>query len=136
MTYVEVIDEKSRSRSGLHHRRVLFKVLSTKCEELKYVVVSAAEVKPTYAIGYAKKVKIRVPDDAIIMQLDFRKNIKGHILGDILIYDAYGRKLGRAVYRKLKVRLVEYIAPNLLELIKCVFHKLKLPVKRYGVIKH
>ncbi len=136
MTYVEVIDEKSRSRSGLHHRRILFIVLSTECNELKYEVIGATEVKPTYAIGYARKIKIKVPDNAIVLQLDFRKNIKGHVLGDIVIYDAHGRRLGRAVYRKLKVRLIEYVAPNLLDVIKCVFHKLKLPVKRYGIPRY
>ncbi len=131
---VIVIEEKSISRRKLHRRRRLFLVTDLKCRELNYRVKSVTEIKPTYARGYAKEVNIDVDEGSLILQLDFRVNPKGIIKGDILIYDHQGNMLGRAVYRKLKVRLIEFVNPALIDVIKCIFRKLKLPVKRYGVI--
>ena len=132
---VKVVDEKSKSKSGLHHRRRLFFVINSSCKELRYEVKEVREEKATYAKGYLKILTINTPDNAIIIQLDFRRNPRGIIKGDIYIFDCKGNKLGRAVYRKLKVRLIEYSTASVLELLKCVFRKLKLPVKKYGIIK-
>jgi len=132
---VRVIDEKSRSKSGLHHRRILFMVLTQECRNVDYEVIEVKSLKPTYAKGYAKELKIKVPNYAFVIQLDFRKNIKGHVLGDVYIYDYEGNLLGKAVYRKLKVRLVRYVSKELIELIKCIFRLLKLPVKRYAILQ-
>ncbi len=132
---VKVINENSKSRSGKHHRIISYVVVDTECRPLKYVVKSRSEERPTYVVGRRYVEEIEVPDDALVIQLDFRRGIRGRVNGDVVIYDSKGELIGRAVYRKMKVRLVDYVSTKLLDIIKCVLRRAKVPVKRYGVIK-
>ena len=132
---IKVFTEKSKSRTGLHQRRRLYFVINRECEEMNFKVVRRSGTKPLYVKGKAEEHQIVISNDSYVIQLDFRMNPRGRVVGDIMVYDSNGRCLGRAVYRKLKVRLVEGESTELINLIRCVFRKLKLPVKKYAVIK-
>jgi len=132
---VKVREENTRSRSGKHKRRCLFYVIDKSCSEVAPEILGKEPVKGLYVEGEARIVRVRVPPEAFIVSLDFRVNNRGMIRGDIVIYDSQGSVVARAVYRKLKVRVVETVSPEVLTLLKCVFRKLKLPVKRYGIIR-
>lgn len=132
---VKVISENSKSKSGKHHRIISYVVVDSECRPIKYMVKSRREDKPTYVVGKKFIDEIEVPDEALVIQLDFRRGIRGRVNGDMLIYDAEGKLIGRAVYRKMKVRLVEYVSSKLLDVIRCVLRRSKVPVKRYGIIR-
>jgi len=131
---VKVCIENSRSKSGLHKRRAIFFVLRRGCEFLNPQVIKKYSVKPTYVNGSAECLVIDVPQETYVVSADFRMNPKSMIKGDLRVIDWEAAEVGRAVYRKLKVRVTQAISEEALDLIKCVFHKLKLPVKRYGII--
>ncbi len=132
---VKVFTEKSKSRKGLHQRRRLYFVIDSECREVDFKVVRRTSIKPLYAKGEAEEHQITIPRGSYVVQLDFRMNPKGRVVGDVLVYDSEGRCLGRAVYRKLKVRLVEGQSTEVINLIRRVFRRLRLPVKKYAVIK-
>ena len=131
---IDILEENTRSRTGKHKRRILFYVLRGKCEEVKYDVVRKEKVKGLYAVGEAFKEKIRIPDDAIVVVLDVRLNNRGYVRGDIKVIGPKGEILGEAVYRKLKVRFKSLAGDRVMDFVKCVFRKLRLPVKKYAVI--
>lgn len=131
---IDVLEENTRSRTGKHRRRVLFYVLKEKCEELKYSVVRKEKVKGLYAIGNAFKETIKIPEDAVVVVLDIRLNNRGHVKGEIKVIDSKGVVLGEAVYRKLKVRFKYLAGKDVVDFVKCVFRKLRLPVKKYAII--
>ena len=131
---VNVLEENTRSRTGKHKRRVLFYVLRGKCEELKYDVVRKERVKGLYVVGEAFRESIRIPEDAVVVVLDVRLNSRGHVKGEVKVIDSKGEVLGEAVYRKLKVRFKYLIGEEVIDFVRCVFRKLRLPVKKYAVI--
>jgi len=131
----EVLEENTRSKTGKHRRRVLFYVLRGECEELKYDIVKREKVKGLYAVGDAFKETIRIPEDAIIVVLDVRLNSRGYVKGEIKVIDSKGIVLGEAVYRKLKVRFKYLVGKEVVDFVKCVFRKLRLPVKKYAILK-
>jgi len=131
---VNVLEENTRSRTGKHKRRVLFYVLRGKCEELKYDVVRKERVKGLYVVGEAFREAIRIPEDAVVVVLDVRLNSRGHVKGEVKVIDSKGEVLGEAVYRKLKVRFKYLIGEEVIDFVRCVFRKLRLPVKKYAVI--
>lgn len=132
---LRVFAEKSRSRSGYHQLRRMFMVVDNTCKELDFKIVSREKVKPLYSRGDAEEITIEAPENGYILQLMFVLGMKKKVKGEILVFDANGELLGRAVYRKLKVRLVDYLSPSLIDIIKCAFTKLKLPVKKYAIIR-
>ncbi len=131
---IEVITENSKSRSGLHKRRRLYFIVTRDCRFREVAPVRKDKAVPTYAVGEAEKHFLEVSDDAFIVVADFRINWRGKIRGDIELRSPSGEIIARGVYRKLKVRLVEARAEGVIDLIKCLFKRLKLPVKKYGII--
>ncbi|MCD6278814.1 MAG: hypothetical protein J7J11_03935 [Desulfurococcales archaeon] len=132
---VRVFTEKSKSRTGLHQRRRLYFIINYDCDEVDFKVVRKSSAKSLYARGKAEEHQVEIPAGSYVVQLDFRMNPRGRVVGDVEVYDSAGHLVGRAVYRKLKVRLVEGESTEVINLIRCVFRKLKLPVKKYAVIK-
>ncbi len=131
---VNVLEESTRSRTGKHKRRVLFYVLRRKCEELKYDIVRKERVRGLYAVGEAFREAIRIPEDAVVVVLDVRLNSRGRIKGEVKVIDSKGEVLGEAVYRKLKVRFKYLVGEEVIDFVRCVFRKLRLPVKKYAVV--
>ena len=134
MGKVKVCTENSRSKSGLHKRRTIFFVLGKGCDFVDPPVIKKYGAEPTYVNGSAECFIINVSADTYVVLADFRMNPKSIIKGDLRVLDCEGVEVGRAVYRKLKVRVTQAISEEVLDFIKCVFRKLKLPVKRYGII--
>ena len=130
-----VIEERSRSRTGKHKRRCLYFVVDSSCNEIAPQIVSKEEAKGLYAEGESTVLIVRIPVNSFLITLDFRINQRGHIRGNFSVFDSEGNIIGKGVYRKLKVRVTEAVNEEVLDIIKCVFRKLKLPVKRYGIIR-
>jgi hypothetical protein len=132
---VSVYVENSKSRTGKHRRRRLYFVVREGCRLNELRPSRTVKSTATYADGYAEIHDVVLDQGEFLVHADFRVNLRGHIRGDIVIYDSEGMRICRAVYRKLKVRVVETVDSGVVELIKCVFRKLKLPVKKYGIIQ-
>ncbi len=135
MGSVSVYVENSKSRTGKHRRRRLYFIVRDGCRLEGLRPHRMVKSTPTYVDGFAEVHDVRLAQGEFLVHADFRVNLRGHIRGDVTVYDSDGVQVCRAVYRKLKVRVVETVDPGVIELIKCVFRKLKLPVKRYGVIQ-
>lgn len=127
--------EKSTSRSGLHMRVSTYLVVGRGCVRAVPTQTSKTPVNPTYAKGEAYEVLLEVAKDDYVVVVDLRRNPQKKVRGDIFVYGWDGSVLLRAVYRKLKIRVVECRVSRGLaeELVRCVYNVLKLPVKRYGV---
>jgi|GEM_PF-493877 hypothetical protein len=127
--------EKSTSRSGLHTRISTYLIVGRGCVKTAPLQTSRVPTKPTYAKGEAHEVMLEVPSNYYVVAVDMRRNPRKMVRGDIVVYSWDGGVLLRAVYRKLKIRVVEcYVDRRLAEeLVRCVYSTLKLPVKRYGV---
>ncbi len=136
MGRVLVREESSSSRTGKHKWRSLFFVLKRNCSEAGYKILNERRVKGRYCRGSAIIKELEIPDDAFVVKLDFCLNLRRRLKGRIIVTDSNDEVLGEAVYRKLKIRFKYLVSSEIIELVKCVFHKLKLPVKRYAVIKH
>ena len=134
MSRVKVCTENSQSRSGLHKRRVIYFTLRKGCVFLDLPAIKKYVAEPTYVNGVAECSVINIPGNAYVVVADFRMNLRSEIKGDLRVLDWEGAEVGKAVYRKLKVRVTYSVSEGVLDFIKCVFHKLKLPVKRYGII--
>lgn len=126
--------ERTVSRSGLHARLSTFLVVTRDCARATPRLLEKVPARPTYARGEAYEVVVEVPPGAFLVALDMRRNPRRRVRGDIVVYDHAGAVLLRAVYRKLKVRVVECRVDRALahSIVKCVADSLKLPVKRYG----
>lgn len=127
--------EKSVSRSGLHMRISTYFTISRDCSKVPSRVLDKARTKPTYAKGEAYDALVEIPPEAFLVAIDLRRNPRKRVKGDIAVYSPTGTAVFRAVYRKLKIRIVEcYIdLRQAYSMIKCIVDLLKLPVKRYGL---
>lgn len=126
--------ERSTSRSGLHVRISTYLVVSRGCVRVVPTETSKTPTNPTYARGEAYEVALKVAKDNYVIAVDMRRNPQKKVKGDIIVYSWDGNVLLRAVYRKLKIRVVEcHVNESVAEeLVRCVYNLLKLPVKRYG----
>ncbi|MCS7099797.1 MAG: hypothetical protein RMH84_06290 [Sulfolobales archaeon] len=129
--------ERSTSRRGLHVRVATYLAIGRDCSRATTRVLEKIPVKPTYSKGEAFDALIEIPPDALLVAVDMRRNPRRKVRGDVYVYDSAGAVLARAVYRKLKVRLVEcrLSQRTAYDVIKCVVDLLKIPVKKYGVSK-
>ncbi len=135
MGLVRVLEESSASRTGKHKRRALFKVIDIRCKPLKYEIVSKRKIKPLYSRGSAYIKEIRVPDNALVVALELCLNLRKHVKGVVRVYGSDGSVLAEAVYRKLKVRFKFASSETLIDVVRCVFRSLKLPVKKYALLR-
>lgn len=127
--------EKSVSRSGLHMRIATYFVVKSDCSRATPQIIERILIKPTYVKGEAYELLIEVPQESYVVQVDMTRNPRKRVRGNIIIYDTRGNIIARAVYRKLKIRIVEYYVDQRLAygVVRCVANTLKLPVKKYGV---
>ena len=126
--------ERSFSRSGLHARYSTYLAIAGDCSRVVPRVVGRVPTRPTYAKGEAFEVVLEVPSGTYVVWVDLRRNPRKYVKGDLLVLGADGARLVRAVYRKLKVRVVEcQVSRRLAELIlTCTTSLLRIPVKRFG----
>ncbi len=110
-------------------------VVDGKCNKLEVVPKNSKAIKPVYVKGEAFEHEVEVPKDYFAVQLKFVRCLRGRVKGEILVFDSNGRLLCRAVYRKLKVRALGCRGMGLLNIIACVCSELKIPVKKYALIR-
>lgn len=127
--------EKSTSRSGLHMRVSTYFAIRRDCARASSQVIEKTQTSPTYVRGEAYDLVVGIPPEAFLVYLDMRRNPRRRVKGDIVVYDSAGVTLFRAVYRKLKVRIIDCHIDQKLAytIVKCAVDLLKLPVKRYGL---
>lgn len=133
---VKVFVERSRSRSGIHACRKFYEVLDVGCGRLSVQPKSVRSVKPLYSRGEAYEHEIIIPSGYFVIQAYFVRGLRSRVKGELLVFDSKGNLLCRAVYRKLKVRLISCSddADKYLKIIKCVITPLKIPVKKYAIL--
>ena len=115
---LELVEENTRSRTGLHERLRVYFVAG---EGLSRIQASERiPTRGTYSRGKAYLVRARVPEGSILVELDIVKNLKGHIRGVIRGVRG-GEEVLYAVIRKRKVYIVkgrgyEWIVERILSL--------------------
>ncbi len=128
---MELVEERSFSRSGKHAVRRLVLVVSK--EGVREPEARRIRVKPLYVKGEAYLLKdVRVGEGEYLVQASFVRNLRGHVKGTMEVYTGDGALVYRAVYRKLKVRR-SMGDPKYAWVVKKVVEHLKLPVKRMSL---
>ncbi len=128
---MELVEERSFSRSGKHAVRRLVLVVSK--EGVREPEAKRIRVKPLYVKGEAYLLKdVRVGEGEYLVQASFVRNLRGHVKGTMEVYTGDGALVYRAVYRKLKVRR-SMGDPKYAWVVKKVVEHLKLPVKRMSL---
>ncbi len=128
---MELVEERSFSRSGKHAVRRLVLVVSK--EGVREPEAKRIRVKPLYVKGEAYLLKdVRVGEGEYLVQASFVRNLRGHVKGTMEVYTGDGALVYRAVYRKLKVRR-SMGDPKYAWAVKKVVEHLKLPVKRMSL---
>ena len=127
--------ERSVSRRGLHMRIATYLAIGRGCVRVTPKVVEKIPARPTYVKGEAYELLVEVPQGSYAVQVDMKRNPRRRVRGDLTVYDATGTAVARAVYRKLKIKVLECHADQglIYEIIRCAANTLGLPVKRYGV---
>ncbi|MCC6022297.1 MAG: hypothetical protein QXH99_01380 [Sulfolobales archaeon] len=127
--------EKSQSRSGKHAFRSFYIVMDSKCNKVEVKPKSMKVIKPLYMKGEAYEHEVLIPEGYFAIELRFVKCLRGRVKGEIIVYDSKGGTLCRAVYRKLKIRFLGCMDKSVVNIITCVVSQLKIPVKKYAVIR-
>lgn len=131
---IKLYVERSKSSSGKHVFRSLYVVIDGNCRRLEVTPKGLRSVKPVYVDGEAFEHYVEVPKSYFAVQLRFVRGLRGRVKGEVLVFNSDGTLLCRAVYRKLKVRILACSERVAVDLIKCVCSQLKIPVKRYAII--
>ncbi|MEL9929411.1 MAG: hypothetical protein QXJ51_00255 [Sulfolobales archaeon] len=131
--YLNLYEERSSSRRGLHRRRRIALKICDK--EIKQADGEKISIKPLYSIGEAYIVKTFIDEECFAAQVDLIMNLRKEVKGYIYIYDNSGRILLKMKYIKLKFRFVEG-DPKYKELFLRVVEHLKIPYKNINWKKH
>ncbi|MEM0505584.1 MAG: hypothetical protein QW267_07020 [Sulfolobales archaeon] len=131
---IKLYVERSKSNSGKHMFRSFYVVVDDKCRKLEVTPKDLRSVKPVYVNGEAFEHYVEVPKGYFAVQLRFVRGLRGRVKGEVLVFNSDGTMLCRAVYRKLKVRVLVCSDGVAVDLIRCVCSQLKIPVKRYALI--
>ncbi|MEZ0289755.1 MAG: hypothetical protein ABWJ42_01535 [Sulfolobales archaeon] len=103
--YIELYDERSSSRRGLHkRRRIALKICG---EKIDYADGERIKIKPLYVVGEAYLIKTYLEKECYAAQVDLVMNLRKKVKGYISIYDSTGQLLLKMKYVKLKFRIVE-----------------------------
>jgi hypothetical protein len=123
---MELILENSKSKTNKHAiRTLIYKYENGDFVEVKdYKVLG--KVRPTYVVGEA--LRIDLPDRGVYIFMRFLKNIRGHVIGRILVLED-GKIVTEIKYRKLKLYTL-YGKKAHVDLVKSLFDKMRLTVKR------
>ncbi|MEM1983533.1 MAG: hypothetical protein QXZ63_07755 [Sulfolobales archaeon] len=127
--------ERSKSSSGKHMFRSFYIVINRSCNKLDIKPRASRSVKPLYVKGEAFEHEVDVPNEYLAVQLKFVRGLGGRVKGEILVFNSSGSVICRAVYRKLKVRALGCVDKSIINILTCVCSQLKIPVKKYAIIK-
>lgn len=128
---MELVEERSFSRSGKHAVRRLVLVVSK--EGVHEPEARRVRTKPLYARGEAYLLRdVRIGGGEYLVQASFVRNLRGQVRGVIEVYTGDGALVYRAVYRKLKIRR-SMGDPRYAWVVQRVAEHLKLPVKRMNL---
>ncbi len=128
---MELVEERSFSRSGKHAMRRLVLVVSK--DGVREPEARRVRTKPLYARGEAYLLRdVSVGEGEYLVQASFVRNLRGHVKGTIEVYTGDGALVYRAVYRKLKIRR-SMGDPKYAWVVQRVVEHLKLPVKRMNL---
>lgn len=122
--------EKSRSRSNKHIYTSSVFVLKKAIGLVPYVkcTLSEEKIKPIYAVGEAKLVKVKADHGDFVIHVYFVKNYMNRIKGFVDIYNHKGELLYRAKY--INGFLVKSRGnPIYAWLVRLLFDSLKIPVR-------
>jgi hypothetical protein len=124
-----LIVEKSRSRSGKHLLSSTLLIYKKSQGLIPYVksLVSEEKVKPTYAKGEAKLVKVKVEHGDFIIHSLFIRNFKNRVKGYISIFNHRGELVYRAKYNNGLV-MKSKGNPVYAWLVRLFLNTLKIPV--------
>ncbi len=125
--------ERSRSRRGKHAivRKVFIVTRRGEVREVTGPRIGAA--RATYSKGEAYLVRVEPDENSLVVYVVLVRGLGGRVKGYFEVYNAEGRLLYRAVYRRLKIRYSKG-DPNYAWAVKLVAEHLKLPVKRYNLV--
>jgi len=132
-TYYELMGlrvEKSRSNSGKHVLNSTIYVYKKNQGLTPYTsfTVSQEPIKPTYAIGEAKLVKLRIEQGDFVIYVRFLRNFKRVVKGLIIIYNYKGEVVYRAKY--INGFVVKSMGnPVYAWLVRYLLESLKIPYK-------
>ncbi len=114
----------------------MYVIIDLNCNVLDVQPRNTRGIKPMYSRGEAYESYVDVPANYMVVQMSFIRGLRGRVKGEFMVLDSKGNLLCRALYRKLKLRLIGCSeADKYLKVVKCVTSSLKIPVKRYSVIK-
>lgn len=126
MKTIDLYEERSRSRRGLHQRRrIALKICG---EKIEYISGERVRTRPLYSVGEAYLVKTRVDEGCYAAQIDLVMNPRKRVRGYIVLYDSRGEPVLKMKYRKLKFKLVEG-SPGYRDVFMRVIGYLKIPYK-------
>ncbi len=131
--YQTVRLERSRSKSGKHAYARLAFVMDHAGRVVREFQPpeGAPEV---YAKGQGGEVSVGYGGEEVLVLLELKKNLRGHVSGYVEVYD-HGKLAYKAVYRKLKLRGMEG-DPAYFYFVKKLFEYLRIPVKRTNPDAH
>lgn len=131
---IKLYVERSKSSSGKHMFRSFYVIIDSSCRKLEVTSKDLRSVKPVYVDGEAFEHHVEVPKGYFAVQLRFVRGLRGRVKGEVLVFNSDGTMVCRAVYRKLKIRVLTCSERVAVDLIKCICSQLKIPVKRYAII--
>ncbi|MEB3755496.1 MAG: hypothetical protein GSR79_01350 [Desulfurococcales archaeon] len=130
---MDVVVELTKSRTGKHAARRMAFIVNEHGGITELASGDICEECKTYAKGEAKRVKVKeLSRDEYLVIVRLVRNTRGHVLGEITIYDWRQEPVFRAVYRKLKLRK-NFGASRYAWIPRIIADKLKLYVKRYNL---
>ncbi len=130
---MDVVAELTKSRTGKHASRKMAFIVNDEGEIRELSVGKPCEECKTYSKGEARKLTVPgIGRNEYLVTVRLVKNLRNHISGEIIVYDARMEPVYRAVYRKLKIRKT-HGDPRYSWIPRLIADKLKLYVKRYNL---
>lgn len=131
---MELIIEKTRSKTGLHRRTRRAFLVSRNGDIEEFNPTNKKTVRGTYVRGEAYQIVVPPVDrDKAIVYVDMTLNLRKRVKGKIYVYDHGGNLKLTLNYNKLKIRRSRgdrsYFWP-----VKFLIEKLNIPVKRVNLM--
>ncbi|MCE4614825.1 MAG: hypothetical protein F7B60_04785 [Desulfurococcales archaeon] len=130
---MDVVIELTKSRTSKHAARKMAFIVNEKGEIIELTSGDACKECKTYTKGEAKKIIVEeLSRDEYLVVVKLVRNLRGHVFGEIIVYDWKQDLLFRAVYRKLKLHKT-FGESRFAWIPRIIADKIKLYVKRYNL---